>query len=80
MRSPGSGWPGDCGSLQGLLDSAAQLDADLLGVAEQLHITVTEAASELPPLEPGLHLYRDVALGVVASAGPALRARRSLDG
>lgn len=66
--------------LQGLLDGAARQDADLLGVAEQLHISVAEAAAELPPLEPGMHLYRDVALGVVASAGPALRARRNLGG
>ncbi|WP_156959728.1 hypothetical protein [Nocardia sp. BMG51109] len=31
--------------------------------------------SDLPPIDPGLHLYTDVVMGVIASARPALRTR-----
>lgn len=34
----------------------------------------TAGARELPPLEPGFHLYRDVALGFLDVAGPLLAA------
>lgn len=34
----------------------------------------------LPPLEPGLYLYRDVAVGALVSAGPFLQARRASSG
>ncbi len=65
--------------LQVFVDSAMErLAEDVAGVAEQLHVTVTASAEDLPPLEPGLHLYQDVVLGLVASAAPALRARRQL--
>jgi hypothetical protein len=65
--------------LQAFVDSAMEgLADDVMNAAEQLHVTVTAATEDLPPLEPGLHVYQDVILGLVASAAPALRARRQL--
>ena len=62
---------------QALLDGAVSTSADTI---RTLGSELNEAAREestLPPLEPGLHLYRDVVLGVVSSVGAATRAQRN---
>jgi hypothetical protein len=58
--------------LDGAVGSMGQMPGGLLE-----EVSVVADAEVLPPLEPGLHLYRDVVLGAVASAGPVLRARRT---
>lgn len=54
---------GGAGTLAQAVDAAAAMGVDLAVSTE-----------DLPPLDPGLHLYRDVVLGVIVSAGPAVRA------
>jgi hypothetical protein len=57
--------------VQGLLDGE---EPGSFGTAarENVSITVGAAGEELPLLEPGFYLYRDVVLGIIASAGPVL--------
>lgn len=61
---------------RGLLDGAAEKMVHMPGGLLE-EVSVTSGAETLPPLEPGLHLYRDVVLGAVVSVGPVLLARRA---
>jgi hypothetical protein len=62
-------------ALRAVVDSAVDGLADgLADAAEQLRDGVHAATEDLPPLEPGLYLYQDVVLGLVASAAAARRA------
>jgi len=58
---------------QALLDGAASRPVDGSAVPGWLDSEPVDDAG-LPALEPGLHLYRDVVLGVAASSAPILRA------
>lgn len=69
------------GDLRGLIDAGGPVLDDLARapIAEMAGSLGAELLADdgpLPPLDPGLYLYRDVVLGVVVSAGPSLRARR----
>ena len=44
----------------------------------RLRVEIGRAEETLPPLQPGLHLYRDVVLGVVVSAEPIIHAADQL--
>ena len=56
--------------LRALVDDAAPTSADAQPPAPDDGVRVTVDDADLPPLEPGLHLYRDVVLGVVVSVPP----------
>ena len=61
--------------IQGLFDGGTgTVGGNARRIADEFDVAMSVAAQDLPQLEPGLHLYRDVVLGLVASAGPALRA------
>jgi hypothetical protein len=61
--------------IQSLFDSGSgTVGGSARKIADELNVAISVAAQDLPQLEPGMHLYRDVVLGLVASAGPALRA------
>lgn len=61
--------------IQGLFDGGTgTVGGSARRIADEFNVAMSVAAQDLPLLEPGLHLYRDVVLGLVASAGPALRA------
>lgn len=55
--------------VRALVDGALDTAAPLPDVS-----WVLEGDDDLPPLEPGTHLYRDVVLGIVASSPPVSRA------
>jgi hypothetical protein len=68
-----------------LTAARALMDDDMAAALEGAQTTFGRLRAEightqeaLPPLEPGLHLYRDVVLGVVVSAEPIIQAAERL--
>lgn len=66
------------GELRALFDSApAAPRSAVSSIADALEAAVTADDTDLPAMEPGLHLYRDVVLGTMASAATAMETRRA---
>jgi hypothetical protein len=59
------------GRLQAAVDIEFEPGSTPLRFADEVEEELTASVGELPPLQPGLHLYRDVALGLFASASTA---------
>lgn len=62
------------GRVKGLVDGAADAPRNIVDSLD-VHELATED-TELPELEPGFYLYRDVVLGAIVSVGPRLEAQR----
>jgi hypothetical protein len=66
-------------SAQALMDdSIAAAFHDAQAAYEQINVEFAHAEEQLPDLQPGLYLYRDVVLGIVISAGAIIEAGQHL--